>query len=544
VLLFFYVTTIHCDLGDDEDEEDDDERGHPWRSSANDMRLIEDEDEDEDDDGDDGDDEEDDDDDGDVREEDGDAEGGGDVRQADLRRQMLVENLIGMGFPIEWALRACENCDSAVNESVAIAWIIERMELEQVKMEGYSANSSRHDGEDFDDHGGSAIGSADAGGGGAGVSLSGANNGGTSFSAAAANIRERLGRIEFESQQHGISSDELAVSALANSAAAAAAAGGLASAINRKSSFSESSGGTATGGSGTGDLGGGDNISSALEGMRYGPSAENSLPSLWLDDPALEAVWNDELSVPCVLHDRESKLRRRHEQDKQEVLSQITELDGCEMAPITTSCQLALCIFYARKLVVRALSLSIRRKSKFEIQQSIFPSLSTDPIMTDSLVLALKTSFGQAVASVSSTNSLFPFSILTRVNSADNGNGDTAKGGSASPSLTPFCLPFTSSHALCFHDMLTKFERRGAQYLAGSLSVEEAPNSTLSAVEEIVVAALSAVSVLVDDGLAKAVPLVFGVEHDSANLRSSRSSLASTFKQLVCIYLIRYCKPP
>lgn len=47
-----------------------------------------------------------------------------------LRRQALIESLIGMGFPVEWALRAAEHCDASVSESAAITWIIERMDAD------------------------------------------------------------------------------------------------------------------------------------------------------------------------------------------------------------------------------------------------------------------------------------------------------------------------------------------------------------------------------------------------------------------------------
>jgi hypothetical protein len=41
---------------------------------------------------------------------------------ADLRRQSLIDNLIGMGFPIDWALRAAEHSEASVSESSAISW--------------------------------------------------------------------------------------------------------------------------------------------------------------------------------------------------------------------------------------------------------------------------------------------------------------------------------------------------------------------------------------------------------------------------------------
>ena len=59
----------------------------------------------------------------------------------ELRRQSMIESLIGMGFPVEWALRAAEHCDVTTTESAAMAWIIERMELEQTKMEEMEGES-------------------------------------------------------------------------------------------------------------------------------------------------------------------------------------------------------------------------------------------------------------------------------------------------------------------------------------------------------------------------------------------------------------------
>ena len=59
----------------------------------------------------------------------------------ELRRQALIENLIGMGFPVDWALRAAEHCEVSTSESAAISWIIERMEIEQNKMNEIEGDS-------------------------------------------------------------------------------------------------------------------------------------------------------------------------------------------------------------------------------------------------------------------------------------------------------------------------------------------------------------------------------------------------------------------
>ena len=48
-----------------------------------------------------------------------------------IQRQDLVDNLITMGFPLEWCVRVANVQQTPVmDESAAIAWIIERMEEE------------------------------------------------------------------------------------------------------------------------------------------------------------------------------------------------------------------------------------------------------------------------------------------------------------------------------------------------------------------------------------------------------------------------------
>jgi uncharacterized UBP type Zn finger protein len=59
----------------------------------------------------------------------------------ELRRQAMIESLIGMGFPVDWALRAAEHVEISTSESAAIAWIIERMEMEQSKMNEMESDS-------------------------------------------------------------------------------------------------------------------------------------------------------------------------------------------------------------------------------------------------------------------------------------------------------------------------------------------------------------------------------------------------------------------
>eukprot|EP00903_Cladosiphon_okamuranus_P007137 g6932.t1 len=63
-----------------------------------------------------------------------------DISHLEFERQGLVENLIGMGFPVEWAIRAAGRSGSVMSESAATAWIIERLEIENTKMEEEMGN--------------------------------------------------------------------------------------------------------------------------------------------------------------------------------------------------------------------------------------------------------------------------------------------------------------------------------------------------------------------------------------------------------------------
>ena len=62
----------------------------------------------------------------------------------ELQRQSLIESLIGMGFPIDWALRAVEHCDMPTSQDHAMSWILERMtEIDQQGKIEEGGDSSR-----------------------------------------------------------------------------------------------------------------------------------------------------------------------------------------------------------------------------------------------------------------------------------------------------------------------------------------------------------------------------------------------------------------
>ena len=69
----------------------------------------------------------------------------------------MIDNLIGMGFPVEWCVRAANHhFDDNLDESSAIAWIIEQMEMDSINKEEDEEDEEEdeedeEDGEDGED---------------------------------------------------------------------------------------------------------------------------------------------------------------------------------------------------------------------------------------------------------------------------------------------------------------------------------------------------------------------------------------------------------
>ena len=219
-----------------------------------------------------------------------------------LRRQSLIENLIGMGFPVDWSLRAAEHCDASVSESAAIAWIIERMEFEQSKMDELEGEGSRMAEEEAEDGG-----------------LQYLMQKRSSATHAAGSSSEELlalmgaGGASFE---HGNDAH--------SSAAEAGGAHHLASQASDEVPV---------------DSYGGINIAEI-----YRENFEGNIP------------WNPDVSFAPIItpHGCEPG---RSDLDKQEVLLQVSDLDPLDMIPIVASCELSLCIFYARAIVAKLMEL-------------------------------------------------------------------------------------------------------------------------------------------------------------------------------------------
>jgi hypothetical protein len=54
----------------------------------------------------------------------------------ELQRQSLIESLISIGFPVDWALKAVEHSDMPLSQENAMSWILERMtEIDQIKVD-------------------------------------------------------------------------------------------------------------------------------------------------------------------------------------------------------------------------------------------------------------------------------------------------------------------------------------------------------------------------------------------------------------------------
>lgn len=236
----------------------------------------------------------------------------------ELRRQALIENLIGMGFPVDWALRAAEHCDASVSESAAIAWIIERMEQEQAKLEEYERDS-RMNGEDFDDNDDAALDQLHR------VDIN--NDSKIDESAVDSHSALLLGDLR--------SRTSATTSAHANSTRVTAASSGSATNEAHAQKKQEAVGHAS--------------LQLDYDTSGSGGSYNNAAHELG------QGCWNRDVCFGPVLAGRYTA-RRRHDADKQEVLLQVSELEPVDLCPIISSCQIAICIVYARAILMRLLS--------------------------------------------------------------------------------------------------------------------------------------------------------------------------------------------
>ena len=261
-----------------------------------------------------------------------------------LRRQALIENLIGMGFPVEWSLRAAEHCDASVSESAAIAWILERMEFEQNKIDELEGDGSRLVEEeiDMDLYGNDAT----------NLNINDLLDASTNNNSAN-NVNYHINGLEYIIQRH------------------AAATAHQDSSVNNEaqSTYVQRSNGNRAGNDDTNLVeDSGSNVIDKVitEGINLtgsNPKQSGSYDEINseyyynFENVAKNNTWNTDVSYNPIMIGRYTA-RHRHDLDKQEVLTQVSELEPSDMIPIVASCQLSLCIFYARDIVTKLISMS------------------------------------------------------------------------------------------------------------------------------------------------------------------------------------------
>ena len=264
------------------------------------------------------------------------AEVRGTSSEVEARRQQLIENLIGMGFPIDWSLRAAEHCDVNVSESAAIAWIIERMELEHAKMEEMDGGEDSRMVEDMEESEDNQVED---------------EQGATAFCVAQhrSNFGYQNSHGENCNMQHqflvlfhllciiDINSDEK----LESSNTGTTGSGTLLKQASRQTLGNGGSGGA-----------GQYSRSSKVNQLNHDTFTGSACSTGGYQD---QGTWNDEIHPYTSILVGHDAARRRFDMDKQAVLSQISELDFCDLFPIVLSCQFSLCIFYARCSFVRIL---------------------------------------------------------------------------------------------------------------------------------------------------------------------------------------------
>lgn len=118
--------------------------------------------------------------------------------------------------------------------------------------------------------------------------------------------------------------------------------------------------------------------------------------------------WNDEpVYLPIMPGTYTTK--RRHDTDKQEVLSQVAELDVFDMLPIVATCEFALCVYYARSIILRVLQF-FRSQRKSSTAKSSIPQILFS-FNANTIYKMMKSSFKQHVVSKNFSDRLFPLII-------------------------------------------------------------------------------------------------------------------------------------
>jgi hypothetical protein len=353
-----------------------------------------------------------------------------------LRRQALIENLIGMGFPVEWSLRAAEHCDAAVSESAAIAWILERMEFEQNKIDDLEGDGSRLVEEEIE----MDLYANDAANLNINELLDSASN-----NNASSNVNYHINGLEYIIQRHAAATAHHDNNANSDTQSTFVQRSNMSRAGNDEANLVEDSDSNMI----DKIINEGVNLSSNNAKQSANYDEINSDYYYNFENIARNNTWNTDVSYHPIMIGRYTA-RHRHDLDKQEVLTQVSELEPSDMIPIVASCQLSLCIFYARDIITKLISLSQSDNDMFE-----FVSEDKVPVLLEVMKKIFRHSMVTAPSNI--PDRLFP-SILN-----GNASGDPKD-------RYPLIEPFVSSLGGNTNDFIYTLSRLEELVYAGSFT--------------------------------------------------------------------------
>jgi hypothetical protein len=219
-------------------------------------------------------------------------------------------------------------------------------------------------------------------------------------------------------------------------------------------------------------------------------SGDYSADSEWVSSHGgeLSGSWDADIGYPPILLGHYTA-RHRHDMDKQEVLAQIQDLDQTDMVPIISSCQFSLCIFYARTILLRSMTIGFQEwfevasftetgegstgenlrdpltpdvKQSFQNWNSILTAEIVGAVPSDVLIRFMILSFRQYVSCAPQPDRLLPCMA--------NGNliGDLRD-------RVPFVEPFHSADNLwgLLYPLLGAMELHFFRHSVSNLTVEE-----------------------------------------------------------------------
>jgi alpha-tubulin suppressor-like RCC1 family protein len=295
-------------------------------------------------------------------------------RILELRREALIENLIGMGFPVDWAVRAAEHGDATASEATAIAWIIERMELEQSKLDSEFSRDHDEDYEENDDQVGMEFMINRRTDPVANTAASSSSNH-HDITTSAENTNRRSLMAGFRSN-----SSRMEITVPSDSAVQAGAGLLLASpgsAVREEvSSLRQRVNGILQG------------LSLQLETPKSANQSNEALNKSHSNAFAIPAnrvqvepiTCKESLDFPpsySPILPMKLSLKHHHDKEKQDVLGQISELESSDLFPIICCCEAALAIYYSRIIlgkVLAAFPIASEHDATLSIVSSISPS--------------------------------------------------------------------------------------------------------------------------------------------------------------------------